>query len=787
MLTHTPAFETLATAPIKTTDVIVVRQQQDPYGYVEDPTAKWASSDVLMSVNVDCVGDFLSTVTKKATVKLLGIVDTAVAGDVFRVELGIYNADPSVSGFDYTCVGYYIVDNITYDYDAYSTTVTMYDHMWAAKNTPYSDTSNTSGDFTFPATVEELAIQMAGAIGVDLMASFSSLPNASYSIPIDPYSNISNATIQSVIQEIAGATGTTARITDTTLVFSQYDPLDYDFGSNELKTLNIGKEYGPVTSVVLGRVPQNDNIVLSNSVPTSNIISSIDTGTDLITITANGLNDGDLVRIESDDTLPVPLQPNTNYFVYTNGSANTFALAPTYADGLAGTNLIDLTSSGAGNITLSHLATQEVQINNNQIVDKDRQTLLPILYENLVGIEWHEVKTDTVGLGWFEVGDVINFTQGSTTVKAFLAEIHLTLAGSIKENFISVIPDVATINYQTAGGILKTIYDTEIIVDKQGNDITSIVSEQQVFENETNTNFTEIYQNLTDILLTVQKSGGGNLVLNSVGFATESATDGDNVNFQKLSFWYYNHDYTAGPLPTDGTTDANSLYQIDTQGTVTSYSSGESQNAGGISGQVIEINGDGLILEQYIPVAVGVAMCFGVMVKKALADGGGTITIYNDNETRSVTIDDMTSYVWEELKIENFTSTMPWVKMKIESSSAVHWQITDLRLFYGTTLQGWQQSASEILATNVQFSKLGMKIFDNVHDTETQVTYNEFSTRRRTDGKILFEADDSGVITNDLTIRGVTNYVDADDNVVIKQITIPKSNARAGIAFIKVS
>jgi hypothetical protein len=229
------------------------------------------------------------------------------------------------------------------------------------------------------------------------------------------------------------------------------------------------------------------------------------------------------------------------------------------------------------------------------------------------------------------------------------------------------------------------------------------------------------------------------------------------------------------------------LYQIDTQGTVTSYSSGESQNAGGISGQVIEINGDGLILEQYIPVAVGVAMCFGVMVKKALADGGGTITIYNDNETRSVTIDDMTSYVWEELKIENFTSTMPWVKMKIESSSAVHWQITDLRLFYGTTLQGWQQSASEILATNVQFSKLGMKIFDNVHDTETQVTYNEFSTRRRTDGKILFEADDSGVITNDLTIRGVTNYVDADDNVVIKQITIPKSNARAGIAFIKVS
>ena len=86
----------------------------------------------------------------------------------------------------------------------------------------------------------------------------------------------------------------------------------------------------------------------------------------------------------------------------------------------------------------------------------------------------------------------------------------------------------------------------------------------------------------------------------------------------------------------------------------------------------------------------------------------------------------------------------------------------------------------------MQFTKNGMRIFDSVHDTETQVTYNEFSTRRKADGVILFEADDTGVVTRDLGIKGQTTYNDSAGGV-IKQVTIPKSSALAGIAFILVS
>lgn len=81
-------------------------------------------------------------------------------------------------------------------------------------------------------------------------------------------------------------------------------------------------------------------------------------------------------------------------------------------------------------------------------------------------------------------------------------------------------------------------------------------------------------------------------------------------------------------------------------------------------------------------------------------------------------------------------------------------------------------------------SKGYLRIFDDSHDTETRVTYNEFSTRRRTDNTVLFEADDTGVVTNDLKIKGSTSFNDVDATV-IKMITIPVANAKAGIAFVK--
>lgn len=220
MIQHDYTFEQLAKAPVKQTDVEVVKQIADSYGYYDD-TPYWTSSDFLMSVDITASGAFLGVVTKKAAVKLLGIVETASAGDIFQVRLGLYDSSPGVEDFNYISQGFYIVDTVEYNYDAGSTLVTMYDHMWVAKSTTYADPEISTG-LQYPASITTLAQNVASAIGVTLMPGFEYLPNADYQILVDPYATIANVTIQTVIQEIAAATGTTARITDATLFFVPY-------------------------------------------------------------------------------------------------------------------------------------------------------------------------------------------------------------------------------------------------------------------------------------------------------------------------------------------------------------------------------------------------------------------------------------------------------------------------------------------------------------------------------------------------------------------------------------
>lgn len=784
MIAHNPRFEELAKAPVKQTDVVVARQIREfveggDTNFIDDPLAVWASSDVLMDVKIDSVGEMLGSATKKATVKLLGIIDTAVVRDLFQIRLGIY--DTTLSAFNYISQGHFYVDTIDYDYEAGSTTINMYDMMWRAGNTLYTEAIGL--DFiSYPITVENFANTIAGVLGIDLDGNFSGLPNSQYLILEDLYSTISTATLKNVINDIAGATGTTAHMSDSVIHFRHFEPANETLTSNELRTLKIAETYGPITSVVLGRVPQNDNIAINAIAPAANTIENIDTVTNQFTLTDHGMPDGNMIRLESTDQLPIPLGANGIYYVHTGGSTSTFSLAPTYSDAVAGTNIIDIETVGSGAITIPTLPTREIQINNNEILDDDRPTLLPPLYNVLSGIDWTDVNAETVGLGWHEVGDVIHFQQGGVTVRAFLAEVHLTLAGSIKEQLVSRVPDIASINYAAAGGITKTIYNTEIKVDRQGQEITSVVSRQDTLEGVVNEQYSEIVQDVDDVMITIQRSGGGNILYNSVGFAKESFRDVNNMSYDKLLYWTY-------PDP----------YDIVINGMATSYSSSESQAAGGISGQVIELTGD-MAISQRVTVAAGIPMVFALRAKNTLGTGSVVIWLENDNDRWKVEIDDLQDYNWAEFNevtpvdnlgvatgdpVKTFETSMPWLNISLEATDAQRFQFTDLRLMYGSTTQGWVQANGEILSANVQFTTDGVRVFDSVHDTETRMTYNEFSTRRKTDGEILFEADDLGITTGNLAIKGRTSYV-RDGDTIIKQITVGAANPKSGLAFIKV-
>lgn len=774
MILHDNTFEDLAKAPVKhEPNVVVARRALDEFGDMnDDGLITWQSGDFIMEVKIDVVGEMLGSITKKATIKLMeGVnLDLLKIGDLFQIRLGLYNNDPSVSGYNYISEGYYLVDEITIDGDAGFVTITMYDHMWKAGNTLYTQAGGLS-QLTYPISVYDFATEVASILNVELDADFVNLPNQDYMIAEDLYSLISTATLKNVINDIAGATGSTARMTDFTLNFHSYEVESESLTTNNLKKLKIGETYGPITSLALTRPPVTEGIAINAIAPSNNVITGIDTTTNLFTLPDHGFEDpnnaGNLIQFETTGTLPAPLQLNTSYYVYANGDPDTFKLAPTYLDAVNGTNLIDITTTGAGDLIIPTLTTRSITIMNNEILDDDRTILIGPLYNALSGLEWTGIKADTTGLGYFEAGDVVEFTYGGVTVKGLLSEVHLTIDGGIKEQLISNVPTSGSINYAAAGGITRTIYNTEIKVDRQNQEITSVVSRQDTLEGIVNENFTEVSQDVDDVLITIQRAGGGNILYNSVGFAKEQFRDTADMSYDKLLYWTYPDPYT-----------------ISTDGTATSYQSSDSQAAGGISGQVIELKGD-MIISQRVAIAAGIPLCFALMVKNTIGTGGATITLTNDTDSFSIVIDDLATYNWQEFKIENFKATLPWFDIVITADSSVKFLLTDLRLMYGATTQGWVQANGEILSANVQFTTDGVRVFDSVHDTETRMTFNEFSTRRKSDNEILFEADDLGVVTNNLSIKGRTSYI-RDGDTIIKQITVGSANPKAGLAFIKV-
>lgn len=756
MIYHNNTFEALAKAPVKRTDTIVVLQDQDPYGYHDNNSVKWTSSDALMSVTIDAVGAFIGTVTKKATVKLMGIVNSANSGNVFQIRFGLFDSTPGVNAFNYISQGFFIVDNVSYDYEAGSTTVVMYDAMWTATTTPYST------NLVYPCTVANLAAQVASGIDADLMANMTSLPNANFVVESDLFAKISNATLQTVIQEIAATTGTIARMSNMTLTFVPFSQTNQTLDSSVLKKLSIGNQYGPVTSVVLGRMPQNDNVAVANPVSSSSFITAVDTTANLFTITGNNMGNGTLVQVSSTGTLPAPLQAGTNYFVFTNGNANTFALTPTYSDGVAGSNIIDITTAGTGTMTLSQLQRQEVQINNIQIMDNDRQTMLPPLYNALVGIGWNASKSETIGLGYFEVGDVVKYQQGSVIVSSLLSEVHVTIDGAIQEALISTIPDAQTINYQTAGGILKTIYDTEIKVDKQNNDITSVVSQQQIYADQTLNKFTEVYQAIDGVTTQVQSVGGGNLILNSVGYAKE--TNGS------LSFW------TAS-----GT------------GTVTSYSSASSLAAGATSGSAIDLVGSSVQILQRINVATSSTYSVGFRVNKAAADGSARLYLTNAVTSFYIDILAANKYTWQELKLENIIPGQNYWDVKLVITAATSGiEVTDLRVMLGTTLPQWSQSNSEILNTQVALTTQGIRVSSSVNNGDyTTMTPVEFAGYTSVTGtsKKVFTVNRETTMVEGLQVGGKATFgVDGatgvDGFVPVIRAIASSSGPLAGLSFV---
>lgn len=657
MITANADYKNSAQAPVQTPRVVVTQVvESDPFVY--------ASDDELMSVKIDTVGLFLGTGTKKATIKLLGLHNEFREQDV-TIELGLLNESDT---YDYITLGNFTTDNLALDYEANSTTVTLYDAMWTASNSKYSSLDIPE----FPMTVHSLAEATANSLNVELMDGFEDLPNADYMIQENLYELIDGTTARDVIAEIAQATATTAIISGTTLKFVAFADSGEAMTSDNLKKLKIGSHYGVINSVVLARVPQEDNITLSDE-------SSIET---------NGLT--------------------------------------------------------------------EFKIANNEILDDEREELIEPIFDALNGIEFDGINAETEGHGWYEIGDVLTVSQTvdevTTDYTPYITEIHLTLEGSIKETIVCTVPDPTKTNYATAGGILKTIYNTEIKTDKQNQQIISVVEQMTQLGDDVAENYSQVIQTLEQITNTFQTTGGNNLIKNSVGYATEN-DDGSPT------FW----DVTG-------------------TGTVTANTSPESLNYGAVSGNQINLAGDSPKMTQRVLVQAGGKYSIAFKVKKE-ATGSAVLRLTNETDNFEIVIEDSTAYLWNEMSLVALEPTLGYLDVEIESDGAIGLAITDLMMTIGDSTTVWQQASGEILNTQVALNSEGIKVKSSVYEGDfTQITPLEFAgyssisgTQERVFG-----------LNRDLTF---TKKLEAQDQITMNPIKIVPilSGDNAGWAFVAVS
>ena len=269
--------------------------------------------------------------------------------------------------------------------------------------------------------------------------------------------------------------------------------------------------------------------------------------------------------------------------------------------------------------------------------------------------------------------------------QVYVTDTHLELGNGIKETIKGVAPTATQTDYARAGGITKIIYNTEIKVDKQKQEIESVVSKQTQVDQKLNEEFTKVTQNIKNVVTTIQTTGGDNLIKNSVGYAKNQ--DGTLVEWVKNNV-----------------------------GSVKSYTSPESRSYGAISGNVIELK-KGASITQRLNVASSGKIPYSLSFKcKKGAIGTATVKLSNTIDSFVITIPENKEIIWQSYDLTNLDPSMNYLDITVSTSSnCEQFLITDLMVNMGDQSVPWVQANGEILNTQVAVNDQGMMVSSSVY------------------------------------------------------------------------
>lgn len=333
----------------------------------------------------------------------------------------------------------------------------------------------------------------------------------------------------------------------------------------------------------------------------------------------------------------------------------------------------------------------EYKIENNEIIDKDRDNAMTPIYEALHGISYYPFETTTEGLGWYEIAD--NFDIVNDTGDVFntsLFNFSITVDGGIKEILKTVADTKTQTQYQYATTIGKRVKNTEIIVNKQEQYINQLVTDMYEEDGVIHENFTNVYQDIDNIVNSVQNSGGSNLIKNSVMFAYDS----------------------------DNTPNG---WEVEGDGNLKINSSAEALANGSLSGHVFTLSNKTVsqkvlvkVDNEDISIDKKVYYTFSTKIKK---DQMGTcyVKLYNANEEHIIELGEGESSFYGDYEIKGLLPKDTYYIVEFYGSTNSNATFTDNMLSIGDYKTQWQQASGEIMNTQVNINLDGVLVKSSIY------------------------------------------------------------------------
>ena len=334
----------------------------------------------------------------------------------------------------------------------------------------------------------------------------------------------------------------------------------------------------------------------------------------------------------------------------------------------------------------------EWKIENNEIIDKDRENAMTPIYEAMHGIRFFPFESTTEGLGWYEIADNIDIVNDTGDVfNTSLFNFSITIDGAIREILKTKAESKTQTQYQYATTIAKRVKNTEIIVNKQEQYIENLVTDMYDDNGVVQENFTRIYQNIDQIVNSVQNSGGVNLIKNSVMFGYDES-ERRPINWD-----------VAG------------------EGTLEILSSTEALNSGSLSGNIFTLLNkkvsQRIIVKQdseEIPEENKIYYTFSTKIKKDVT-GTCYVKIYNSNEEHIIQLNIGESSFYGDYEIKELLPKDNYYIIEFYGSQDSNATFTDNMLAVGRYKTQWTQANGEIMNTQVNINVDGILVKSSVY------------------------------------------------------------------------